>query len=97
MPIARALDGRRTRSYTVEVQIVVGNVPDDSTEDSLREALRDLALCETVTINRDGSAPTAIIEVIMTREQAQNLAKRIQGRLYKGRSLTAWVPAMGWK
>jgi hypothetical protein len=76
---------------------VVGNIPDDSTEDSLREALREFAVCESIAINRDGSALSAIIEVVMTREQAQNLAKRIQGRLYQGRSLTAWVPAMGWE
>ena len=79
------------------MQLVIGNIPDDSTEDSLREALRDVALCETVTINRDGSAPTAIIDVVMTREQALALAKRIQGRLYKGHPLNAWVPAMGWE
>ena len=79
------------------MRLVIGNIPDDSTEDSLREALRDVALCETITINRDGSAPTAIIEVVMTREQAQGLAKRIQGKSYKGRPLTAWVPAMGWE
>ena len=79
------------------MRIVLGNIPDDSTEDSLREALRDIAQCDTVTINRDGSAPTAIIEVVMTREQAQALAKRIQGRLYKGQPLTAWVPSMGWE
>jgi len=79
------------------VRIVIGNIPDDSTEDSLREALGDVAVCDTVTINRDGSAPTAIIEVAMTRDKAQALAKRIQGRLYKGQPLTAWVPSMGWE
>ncbi len=78
------------------MRLVVGNIPDDSTEDSLREALLDVARCETVTINRDGSTLTAIIEVAMTREQAQALAKRLQGRMYKGRPLTAWVPTMGW-
>ena len=76
---------------------MIGNIPDDSTEDSLREALRDVAHCDAVTINRDGSAPTAIIEVVMTRDKAQALAKRIQGRLYKGQPLTAWVPSMGWE
>ena len=79
------------------MRIVIGNIPDDSTEDSLREALEDVAVCDTVTINRDGSAPSAIIEVAMTREKAQALAKRIQGRLYKGQPLTAWVPSMGWE
>jgi hypothetical protein len=79
------------------VQIVIGNIPEDSTEDSLREALEPFTLAEAITINRDGSAPTAVVEVVMTREQAQALAKRIQGRLYKGHPLTAWVPAMGWE
>ena len=32
----------------------------------------------------------------MPRQQAEALAKRIQGRLYKGRELRAWVPLMDW-
>jgi RNA recognition motif-containing protein len=79
------------------MQIVVGNIPEDSTEDSLREALESFTLTESITINRDGSVTTALIDVVMTRDQAQALAKRIQGRMYKGRALTAWVPAMGWE
>jgi hypothetical protein len=33
----------------------------------------------------------------MTRPQAEALAKRITGRMYEGRALRAWVPAMGWE
>jgi hypothetical protein len=33
----------------------------------------------------------------MTRPQAEALAKRITGRMYQGRPLRAWVPAMGWE
>jgi hypothetical protein len=79
------------------MRIVIGNIPDDATEESVREALSGFALGGPITINRDGSAPTAIIEVVMTHEQAQALARRIQGRLHQGRALTAWVPSMGWK
>jgi RNA recognition motif-containing protein len=79
------------------MRIVVGNIPEDSTEDSLREALEPFTLTESITLNRDGSVITALIDVVMTRDQAQALAKRIQGRMYKGRALTAWVPAMGWE
>ena len=79
------------------MRIVIGNIPDDATEDSLREALAGFAPSESITINRDGSAPTAVVDMVMTREQAQALAKRIQGRLYQGRQLTAWVPTMGWQ
>jgi hypothetical protein len=79
------------------VRIVIGNIPDDSTEDSLREALSGLATVEKVSINREGSPPTAVVEVDLSRFQADALAKRIQGRMYKGRSLTAWVPTFGWE
>jgi len=79
------------------MRIVIGNIPDDSTEDSVREALSSFAMTGPITINRDGSAPTAMIEVEMTKEQAQALARRIQGRMYEGRALTAWVPSMDWK
>jgi hypothetical protein len=32
----------------------------------------------------------------MTRLQADALAKRINGRMYQGRALRAWVPVMDW-
>jgi hypothetical protein len=32
-----------------------------------------------------------------TRAAAETLAQRINGRLYQGRPLRAWVPAMDWK
>jgi len=33
----------------------------------------------------------------MTKADADALAKRIQGRIYEGRELRAWVPIMNWK
>jgi len=79
------------------MRIVIGNIPDDSTEESVREALSSFAVAGPITINRDGSAPTAMVEVVMTKEQALALARRIQGRMLEGRALTAWVPSMDWK
>ena len=79
------------------MRIVIGNIPDDATEESVREALSSFAMTGPITINRDGSAPTAMIDVAMTKEQAQALARRIQGRVYEGRALNAWVPSMDWK
>jgi len=32
----------------------------------------------------------------MTRAAAEALAQRINGRLYKGRALSAWVPVRDW-
>ena len=79
------------------MRIIIGNIPDDSTEESVREALGDLAPVEAITLVRESSPMTAIIEADMTQVQADTLAKRIKGRSYHGRSLTAWVPKMGWK
>jgi hypothetical protein len=41
-------------------------------------------------------APTALIELETSPEQAKSLAKRIQGRVYHGHELRAWVPMMDW-
>jgi len=38
-----------------------------------------------------------VIETEITRGQAEALAKRITGRMYQGKPLRAWVPAMDWK
>jgi RNA recognition motif-containing protein len=79
------------------MRIVIGNIPEDSTVDSLREALSAFAPAEAITIVTEGETPTAVIEMVMTRDKANALVKRIQGRIYRGRALTAWVPAMGWE
>lgn len=78
------------------MRIVVGNLPDDVTEDAIREALSAFADVDAIKLVKESGAPTAVIEVVMPRQQAEALAKRIQGRLYKGRELRAWVPLMDW-
>ena len=74
------------------MKIVVGNLPDDITEDAVREALRVYAPVESISLITGSGTPTAVIDLQITRAQAEDLAKRIQGRLRQGRQLRAWVP-----
>ena len=78
------------------MRIVVGNLPDDVSEEGIRGALSPFAPIENIKLVKEGNAPSALIEMEMTREQAEALAKRIHGRIYKGRELRAWVPLMDW-
>lgn len=79
------------------MRILIGNLPDDVTQDGLREILAAFAPVEAVTLFTESGTPTAYIELQTSREHAESLAKRIQGRIYNGRELSAWVPVMDWK
>ena len=79
------------------MRIIVGNLPDDITENAIRDALSDVAPVEAVKLVPEGGAPSAMIDMEMTRAEAEALARRIQGRIYKGRELRAWVPIFDWK
>jgi hypothetical protein len=79
------------------MRIMIGNLPDDVTEEGIRESLSALAPVDAIRLYKESGTPSALIELEMTREQAEALAKRIAGRIYKGRPLNAWVPAMDWK
>jgi hypothetical protein len=79
------------------MRIIIGNLPDDVTEEGIRESLSALAPVDAIRLYKDSGTPSALIEMEMTREQAEALAKRIAGRIFKGRPLNAWVPAMDWK
>jgi len=79
------------------VRIVVGNLPTDISEDTIRQALKEYAPVEKISLVKDSGAPTAIIEVTMGRPQAEALAKRISGRMYQGKPLNAWVPMKTWE
>jgi RNA recognition motif-containing protein len=79
------------------MRIVIGNLPDDVTEDGIRDALSAFAPVESIKLARDSGAPTAVIDMDMTKAEADALARRIQGRIYEGRDLRAWVPIMNWK
>jgi hypothetical protein len=78
------------------MRIMIGNLPDDATEEGVQEALAALVPVESVKLFKEGGAPTAMIETDMGQLQAEALVRRIQGRLYKGKPLNAWVPAMPW-
>jgi hypothetical protein len=79
------------------MRIMVGNLPDNITEDAIREALSDVAPVNAITLVPEGGAPSAMIEMEMPRADAEALARRIHGRIYQGRELRAWVPLFGWK
>jgi len=79
------------------MRIMVGNLPDDITEETIREALSDVAPVNAIKLIPEGGAPTAMIEMEVTRADAEALARRIQGRIYHGRALRAWVPLFDWK
>lgn len=79
------------------MRIVIGNLPDEVTEEGIREALGAFAPVDKIKLLHESGAPSALIEMEMTREQAETLAKRIHGRMYHGRELRAWVPTMDWK
>ncbi len=78
------------------MRIVVANLPDDVSEEGIRTALSPFAPVEKIKLVKEGGAPTAVIDMEMTRPQADALAKRISGRMYQGRELRAWVPVMDW-
>ncbi|HET7365538.1 MAG TPA: hypothetical protein VFJ70_18370 [Burkholderiales bacterium] len=78
------------------MRIVIGNLPDDVTEAGIKEALEPFAPVGSIKLVKESGAPTALIETPMGRLQAEALAKRISGRIYKGRPLNAWVPTMDW-
>jgi len=79
-----------------QVHIVIGNLPDDVTEDGIREALSSFATADKIRLANESGTPTALIDVETSREHAEALAKRINGRSYHGRVLRAWVPKMDW-
>jgi len=78
------------------MRIVIGNLPDDVSEDGIREALKPFVPVENVKLLKESGTPSAVIEMAMTRPQAEALAKRIHGQIYQGRDLRAWVPLMDW-
>jgi RNA recognition motif-containing protein len=78
------------------MRIVVGNLPDDVTEEGIREALKAFAPVESIKLVKESGTPSAVIEMEMSRPAEDALAKRIHGRIYQGRGLRAWVPLRDW-
>jgi hypothetical protein len=51
---------------------------------------------DKIKLVKESGAPSAVIEVATGRPMAEALAKRIDGRIYQGKPLRAWVPLMDW-
>ena len=79
------------------MRILIGNLPDEVSEEGIREALSAFAPVDAIKLFNESGKPTALIELETSHEHAEALAKRIQGRIYQGRPLNAWVPIMDWK
>ena len=73
------------------MRIVIQNLPQDVSEEEVREALSRWAQVGTIKLIKEGSAPATLIEV-ESRELADTLVRRINGHFYKGQRLAAWVP-----
>ncbi len=77
------------------MHILVSNLPAEVTEEGLQEAFAKAGLNATVMLSREGDASkvTAIVESAdMDRPAADRLAARINGMLYEGHKLSAYVP-----
>ena len=78
------------------MKIVIENLPRDVSEVEIREALRPFTPTESpiekVALVSEGSKPAALIDIEMSRVGAGALAARINGHIYKGQRLQAWVP-----
>ena len=78
------------------MRIVVANLPDDVSEEGIRAALSPFAPVDKIKLVKESGTPSAVIDMEITRLKADALAKRINGRMYQGRELRAWVPVMDW-
>jgi hypothetical protein len=80
-----------------DMRIVIANLPDDVSEENIRESLKAFAPVDKIKLAKESGTPSAVIEMEMTRAQAEAIAKRISGRSYQGRALRAWVPNQPWE
>ena len=73
------------------MRIVIENLPQDTSEEHIREALSSWAQVGEVKLIKGASSPLTVVEV-PTRALADSLVRHINGHFYKGRELAAWVP-----
>jgi hypothetical protein len=74
------------------MRTVIENLPRDVSEDEICKDLGPFAPVEKIALVKEGSMPTAVIEMDMTRAQAIMLATRIDGPIRKGQRPHAWMP-----
>ena len=66
------------------MRIVIGNFPDAVSEEGIREALSAFVPAEKIKLVNESGTPSVLIEMAMSRAQAEALAKRIHGRSFEG-------------
>lgn len=77
------------------IAVLVGNLPPDVHEDDLHDALEGLGYELDIKLIREGDEEKVMAVVRfegMTRNVAEDLAAKINGRISKGRELRAYVP-----
>ena len=77
------------------MHIVVSNLPPEVTAEGIRARFEELGLAAQIILNHEGDPGkvTAIIESDdLDRPAADQIAERIDGALYNGRRLHAYVP-----
>lgn len=79
------------------MRIIIENLPDSVSEEGVRKALAVFAPVEAIRLYKNSGTPSALIEMEMAQPYAEELARRINGHIFKGRALHAWVPIMDWK
>jgi hypothetical protein len=76
-------------------KIMIGNLPPGVTVEELAGILTDAgAENPKITLNDEGNADkvTAILTLDLDRAAADKIVDRVRGRLFRGRTLTAYVP-----
>ena len=68
------------------MRIIVGNLPDDVSEEGIRTALSPFAPVEKIKLVKDSGTPSALIEMEMTRPQAEALPSASTGASIKAGS-----------
>jgi hypothetical protein len=77
-------------------KIIIGNLPPDVTVDELARLLVQAGADDPeITLNNEGNLEkvTAVLALgDLDRPAAEKIVDRIRGRLFRGRTLTAYVP-----
>ena len=77
-------------------KIIIGNLPPDVTVDELARLLVQAGADDPeITLNNEGNLEqvTAVLALgDLDRPAADKIVDRIRGRLFRGRTLTAYVP-----
>jgi RNA recognition motif-containing protein len=78
------------------MELWLGNIDPEASDDELRELVRRYAKLEVSQIRRepgDGSRPGAVLEFEAgSREALYEAQRRLNGLYWKNRSLTAYLP-----